>query len=125
MNKYGKTSLVLVSLTLPVTLCISGFVAWQLKETNPDNVDITASLAYLKQILGAALITFGAFWIAGLILALVGLKKDSSKDFSKLALITLVLVTVFSVTAGIANNKASDAEEAHRAQKTREFFDAL
>lgn len=125
MNKFGKISVVIASLALPVTLLISGFVAWQLKEANPDSVDITASLAYLKQILGTTLVVFAVLWVMSLASALIGLKKDGSKEFSKLGILILVLVTVLSIGAGIANNKAGDAEDAYKAQKTEEFLNKL
>ena len=125
MNKFGKTSVVIASLILPVTLLLSSMVAWHFKETNPNNVDITAGLAYLKQILGTTLIVFAVLWVTSLVSALIGLKKDASKELSKLGLVVLALVTILSVGSGIANNKAGDAEEAYRDQKATEFFQKL
>ena len=46
MNKFGKISIISAALALPLTLLVSGIVAWYLKSSNPDGVDITYALAY-------------------------------------------------------------------------------
>lgn len=125
MNKFGKISVIVASLALPVTLLVSGFVAWQLKESNPNSVDITSNMAYLKEILGTSLILFTTLWIVSLVCALIGFKKDSSKDFSKLGMLVLVLVTVFSIGAGMFTNAVGDAEDAARQKQAEEFFEKI
>ncbi len=40
----------------------------------------------------------------------MGLKKDDSNEYSKLGLLIIVLVAVFSFSAGIISKKTSDAE---------------
>lgn len=123
MNKFGKISVVVASLTLPVTLLVSGFVAWQLKDSNPNNVDITANMSYLSEILGTTLVVFASLWVVSLVCALIGLKKDSVKDFSKLGIMILVLVTIVSIFAGMATNAAGDAEDAYKQRQAEEFFE--
>lgn len=125
MNKFGKLSIISASLLLPLTFLISGFVAWQLKESNPNNVDITSSMAYLKQILGTTLVVGAVVWVFSLAMALMGIKKDASSELGKLGLLALVLVTVFSIAGGMVNNAAGDAEEAYRDKKASEFFQKL
>lgn len=125
MNKFGKTSLVITSLLLPLTVLMSGFVEWQLKNGNPNNVDITSDMAYLKQILGTALVSFAILWVLSAAAAIVGLKKDSNKEFSKLSLILLVVVTLFSILGGIVTNAAGDAEEAYKDRQREQFFEKL
>lgn len=125
MNKFGKTSLVLASVALPLTLLVSGIISWHLKGTNPDNVDITAGLAYLKPILTATLVTFGVTWVSSFLLGIIGLKKDTSKEFAKLGLSILLVVTALSLVAGIANKNANDAVDVYREEKTMRFFQHL
>lgn len=116
MNKFGKVSIITAGLVLPVALLLSGVVAWQLKTTNPDAVDITAGLAYLRPILVTSFTTFGLIWLVSLVSGILGLKKDASPDYSKLGLLLLVLITITSVGAGITSKGVSDAEDAYRAQ---------
>ena len=116
MNKFGKVSIITAGLMLPTAMFISGVIAWHLKSTNPDGVDITAGLAYLRPILVSAYSIFGAIWLVSLVCGVLGLKRDTSPDYSKLGLILLILVTITSVGAGITSKGVSDAEDAYRAQ---------
>ncbi len=116
MNKFGKVSIITAGLVLPIAMLVSGIVAWQLKSTNPDAVDITAGLAYLRPILVTSFTAFGLIWLVSLVSGLLGLKKDASPDYSKLGLLLLVLITITSVGAGITSKGVSDAEDAYRAQ---------
>lgn len=114
MNKFGKLSIVDSGLVLPLTILLSGLVAYYLKSNNPDNIDITAALAYLRPTLISAIICFAFFWLIGLLAGLIGLKKDKSNEYSKIGLTLLVLVTVVSGLAGVTIKKTSDAESAYR-----------
>ncbi len=125
MNSNGKRSIVLASLALPVALIISGSIGWYLKTHNPDNVNITSGLAYIRPILGSALISFGAFMLAAFLCALRGLRRDTSRDLSVLGLSLIVVLTVLSITAGITHKGGGDAEDAYRTEKTQQFFNAL
>ena len=116
MNKFGKTSIITAGLMLPSSLLLSGLVAWHLKSTNPDGVDITAGLAYLRPILVTGYAIFIAIWLVSLICGILGLKKDTSPEYSRIGLILLVLITVTSLGAGIASRGVADAEDAYRAQ---------
>ena len=121
MNKFGKVSIITAGLVLPLTLLISAVVAWYLKFNNPDNVDITAALAYLRPTLLTAITCFTAFWLLSLISGIVGLKKDHSDEYSKIGLILLILITVVSLCAGITTKKTSDAESSYQAQSARRY----
>lgn len=123
MNKFGKVSIITAGLVLPLTLFISGLVAWYLKSNNPDNVDITAALAYLRPVLLTAIGTFSLFWLVSLLSGLIGLKNDRSNEYSKIGLILLALVTVVSLCAGISTKKASDAEAAYQSSYNSVYRD--
>ena len=116
MNKFGKISIVTAGLVLPISLLISGLVTWHLKSTNPDNVDITAGLAYLRPILVTGYTLFISIWLVSLVSAVLGLKKDATAEYARLGLILLVLVTITSLGAGISAKGAGDAEEAYKNQ---------
>jgi len=125
MNKYGKITVITSGLILPITLILGSVVTWYLKTNNPDGVDITAGLAYLRPTLLTSFITFGVLWAVSLVGGLLGLKRDQSNELSKIGLILLVLVTVTSIGAGVATKGVSDAEDAYREQQSREFFQKL
>lgn len=124
-NKYGKMAIITASLILPLTLILSGLVAWQLKESNPDNVDVTAGLAYLRQILGTALVAAAILWGISLVSSLIGLKKDDDRTWAKLGMLVLVLVTITSITAGIVQNQVSDVEKVYKDNQAEQFFEKL
>lgn len=125
MNTNGRTSIILASLALPLTVLISGTIAWVLKSTNPDNVDVTAGLAYLRPILLSALITFAITMLAAFMFAIRGKRLDKSPELGTLGLLLVVVLTLLSIAAGIANKGAGDAEDAYREEKARVFFEAL
>lgn len=125
MNEFGKKSLITTSLLLPITLAASSLVSWYLKTNNPDGVDITQGLAYLRPILIVSFSTFLVGWLMALIFGIIGLKKDEAPQTSKLALALLVAITILSTTAAIANSKAGHAEDAYQDQKSEQFFKDL
>ena len=124
MNKFGKVSLFTAGIMYPAAAFIGGLVAWNLKSNNPNNVDITAGLAYLRPILVTGFTLFAVLFITSLVNGVIALKKDQDKNLGKLALILLATIAVFSIGAAIANAKTDDAISQYRTQKEQEFFEA-
>lgn len=118
VNKFGKTSIITAGLVLPLALVLSGLVTWYLKTNNPDGVDITAGLAYLRPTLITAFVTFGLVWAISLVTGLLGLKRDASVELSRTGLTLLALVTVLSVISAISTNQVSRAEDLYREQNS-------
>ena len=125
MNKFGKISIIAASTALPVALIVSGLVSWQLKSSNPDNVDITQGLAYLRPILVSSFIVFGVFIVLSLITGLLALKRDQDISLGKLGLVLAVTVLLLSTVAGVASNKASHSVDTYREKKEQQFFDKI
>lgn len=125
MNKYGKVSIFAAGLMFPAAAFIGGVVAWNLKGGNPDNVDITQGLAYLRPILVTGLTVFGLLLATSLVCGVVALRKDADKTFGKIGLALLATIFVFSAGAAISNAKTDDAIENYRDNKAQQFFDAL
>ena len=125
MNNNGKRSIICAALALPLALVFSNIVSWYFKSNNPDNVDITAGLAYLRPILVTGFVTFGVVMGVGLISALAGRKKDASAELSKLGLMLVVVITILSLVAGIASKVTSTAQDNYREQKAREYFNQV
>ena len=125
MNKNGRRAIFCAALALPLSLLVSGTIAWYLKTNNPDNVDITAGLAYLRPILVSAFATFTIVMLVGLVSALRGRKHDASPELSYIALALVIALTALSLAAGVANKGASDAQDRYRDQKTQGFFDKI
>lgn len=125
MNTNGKRSVLFASLALPTTLVISGMISWYLKSHNPDNVDITAGLAYLRPILVSGFVTFIVMMLVSLLSGIRGLRQDTSKELSSLGIKLVIVLTVLSLAAGIASNGTSKAQDAYRDKKAQEFFRVL
>ncbi len=119
----------LIALILPVTLLISGVTTAYFKSVNPDNVDITQSLAYLRQSLFAAVLTFVV--IAGVVIyGIVKMyRRDRSFVEAKLPLVLLAVVFVLMGGAAIANaytNKVQDQYLIDNGRPTlQQYFDKL
>lgn len=118
MNRFGKISVLLAGLALPTAILLSGLVGYYLKSNNPDGVDITAGLAYLRPILLTAFISYGFLWAVSLVSGVLGLKRDTSAELSRAGLLLLALVTIVSLAAGITNKNIADAEDAYRAAQS-------
>lgn len=114
--RHGRAAIACAALAVPVTVLLGSAVAWYYKTRNPDDVDITAGLAYLRQIL---LTTFGAFLVMAvltIVLAVFGLRRDDDPALARLALVLLAAVTACGLLAGVASSRAGDAEHRYRQQ---------
>jgi len=99
------------------------------KSNNPDNVDITNSLAYLQQSLIAS---FGVgVLITALIIWLIirMYKRDGNFAEAKLPLTLLIVIVVAIITLGLVSNYTSSVEDQYRIDNGQptidEFFNKL
>ncbi len=119
----------LVALALPATLLVSAAVTVYFKSTNPDNVDITQSLAYLQQSLLSAVITFGIFATGAVIGVVKMYQRD--KNFADAKFPLVLLIAVFVLLGGIvlANGYINKVEDQYLIGSGRptlqQFFDKL
>jgi uncharacterized Tic20 family protein len=125
MNKFGKVSIFSAGLMFPVAAFIGGLVAWNLKSNNPNDVDITQGLAYLRPILLTGIVIFIVLLLLSVVTGILALKKDTDRSFGKVGLALLVSVLIFSGGAALANKKTDDAIDSYRTAKEQKFFDAL
>ena len=104
----------LIALALPLTLLVSQLVTAYLKSNNPDNVDITQGLAYLRPILIAGWVTFGVIMasVAGLIVAMY--RRDGNFIEAKLPLILSVLLVIILGGWMAVNSYTDQVEEDYR-----------
>lgn len=112
--KYGRLSLGLTALTLPSALLLSSLVSWYYKANNPDDVDITQGLAYLRPILVTGLVAFLVPAIVALVSGLLGLRRDEDPTLARYALVLLAIATLLGLLAGVANGRAGSAEDDYR-----------
>lgn len=124
MNRNGRNSVISASIALPLSLLVSTTITWYLKARNPDNVDITAGLAYLRPILIAGFITFILCMAAAVWFGLRGKRQDSSPELALLGLTLVVVITLLSFASGVAQKGVSDAEDTYRSQQSKELFDS-
>lgn len=122
MNRHGRISIIFASLAFPLALLISSTAAWYLKSHNPDNVDVTAGLAYLRPILLSAFVTFGLCMVLSLWFALWGKRHDNSPELSYLGILLIIVVTLVTLASAIAQRGAGNAEESYRKQQSEALF---
>jgi fumarate reductase subunit C len=123
VNKFGKISLFTAGIMYPAAACIGGVVTWYLKTNNPDNVDITAGLAYLRPILVTSFAVFVVFFIISLITGVISIKKEPESFLGKFALVLLSVIIVLSAGAVVLNAKTDDAEKSYRKQQVETVQD--
>lgn len=92
-----KRNLAIISsiVVFPVTILTSLLISLYFKSTNPDNIDITQSLAYLSQSLVPAIVIMTLLLISSLILSIVEYKQEgSAKAKLPLALLTINIISI-------------------------------
>ena len=120
MNKYGKVSLFSASIMFPAAVFVSSIVGWILKSGNPDNVDITQGLAYLRPILVTGFSLFGILLAVSVVSAVLALKKDTDKTLGKLAIVLIVTIFILAAGSAIATTKTDNAIKDYRAAQEQE-----
>lgn len=93
----------LVALILPITLLASGITTAYFKSTNPNDIDITQNLAYLRQSLFVAVVTFALIAGASIFGIVKMYRRDRSFVEAKLPMVLLFVVFVLMGGAAIAN----------------------
>ena len=109
-----NVTIILAALWLPLSMLIGNLVTAFYKSTNPNDVDITAGLAYLRQSLFAG---FGAAGlIAVIIIGLVVLMYRRSGNFkeAKLPLAVFAIVGVVTLSALVVNGYINAVEDQYR-----------
>lgn len=114
--RHGRAAVACAALAIPVTLLLGSTVTWLYKSRNPDNVDITAGLAYLRQSLLTSFGTFLVIAVLTIALAVRGLRRDEDPALARLALVLLAAVTACGLLAAIASSRTGDAEDRYRQQ---------
>ena len=84
----------LATLPLPIAWIGGQLVAGVLKGSNPDNVDVTQGLAYLRPILITAGVLFAIVWVLALVVALGRRRRGDTLPVKLLALHTVVAVAL-------------------------------
>lgn len=123
-QKHAKISLAASALALPVAFTAGNLTSLILKANNPDNVDITAGLAYLRPTLIVSFTTFGILCAIGLIFAIIGMRKGD-KSLSKFSLIVLVAVLLVSLSAALLQQRIDRVEKTYSKQQFNTLFQQL
>jgi hypothetical protein len=128
-RNYQTIALWGVALLVPVTLLVAQIAEFAFKSANPNNVDITASLAYLGQGVIAGIAAF-AVVLATIIVAVV-LDKRATGTWQGVKQPIMLFVAIVIVISGVLlfNKLTSNAEDdylrAHNRPTLDEFFDAI
>lgn len=107
-NIKGLVSITSAALLIPVTQTVAHLVGFNLKNSNPDNVDVTAGLAYLRPILLITIATTIFMVLLSAISGILAIKKDEDKRFGKLGLTLLVLCFAMLIISNGVQNLEQD-----------------
>lgn len=118
-----------VALTLPITMLVGSLAGAYYKSNNPDNVDITQGLAYLRQTMIIAVITFVVLTVITLIGIVKMYRTDGNFSNAKLPLALLVSIAVLIGGFGLTNaytNRVQDQYLIDNGRPTlKQFFDKI
>ncbi len=123
-QKHAKISLAASALALPVALMAGNLTSLILKTNNPDNVDITANLAYLRPTLIVSFTIFGVLCVISLVFAIISMRKGD-KSLSKFSLVVLVAVLLVSLAAGLLQKQTDAIERDYSKQRFDTLFQQL
>lgn len=119
----------LIALALPVTIFVGILTSAYFKKANPDNVDVTAGLAYLQYTMTAAVVTFALFVIAAVVAIVLMYKRDRDFHNAKLPLTLLVLVVLFTIGFILTNQYINQVQDQyltdHGRPTLQQYFDAV
>lgn len=111
MNYNGKRSILLAGLALPLATLTGNSIAWYLKTYNPDNVDVSAGLAYLRPVLLSGVSVFAVCIIGGIIYGLRGIKRDTDRQLAAAGLLLVALIVLVSLGSAVASVGAGRAAD--------------
>jgi len=90
-------AIVLSSLVIPLPIFVGKLVEVILKTANPANVDVSAGLAYLREILGWSFGVLGVLLVVIVIIFVLIYRREHTLDVLKLPLMILALQIVIGV----------------------------
>lgn len=101
-------TLALVALLVPLTMLIGYVAAAYYKSANPNGIDITTSLAYLRQVMVVTIIGFSLLTLTSVGLIVTMYRQDGNFVNAKLPLVLLIAVVALLGT-GMAINSYTDS----------------
>lgn len=118
-----------VALTLPTTILAGVLTAAYFKSSNPDNVDISQSLAYLQQTLIVSAVVFILFVVSIAVGIVRMYKRDQNFVEAKLPLILLIVISIFLLITLFANAYTNQVQDNYLIDNGRptlkQYFDEL
>ena len=122
-------SVALSALLLPLSILAGVLTAAYYKSSNPDNVDITNGLAYLRQTMFAAIAVGVIIGIIIIVMIIKMYRRDGNFIDAKLPLVLLVAIAVIVGSIAIVSNYTSSVEDQYRIDRgqptLQQFFDKL
>lgn len=124
-QKFGSLAILSTALLVPLAIFAGSSVEYILKRTNPDHVDITLGLAYLRPMLASGIGVAVALTICSITLALMGLKKDENRRLAKFSLILLSVILLSAVASGVLKHQSDTLENAQTKSQVQDLFKTL
>lgn len=101
ITRAGRAAVVLSAACVLLPLVLAAVFGGILKAINPDGVDVTNGLAYLREILIVGWITVGVIVVAALVIDLLVLRRDRAGG--RLALVVWGVQVVLGVAFALAS----------------------
>lgn len=120
-EKFTKSAHVFIALALPIAFLAGTLTSLFLKTNNPDHIDITADLAYLRPALYAGYATLVIILLLGFIASLLNLNSDR-KRYAKATLITMLIVILCVVGSALAQKRVEQVEKNYSKQHVQDLF---
>jgi hypothetical protein len=98
-RRLQSLATVLASLLIPVPIVVGRLVEAALDSANPAGVDVTAGLAYLREILGWGFGSLGVVLAAIVIVFVLVYRRTRTLDALRLPLLVLVIQVVLGLLA--------------------------
>ncbi len=124
-QRFGSLSLLFTAFALPISILTGAIANYGYKKSNSRNLDITASSAYLNDILVVMAITLVSLMLIGVVFSLISLKTSVQTNQAKLSLILVVFTIVIVSGAGVIQQQTNKLEKTDQKNQIDTFFKQL
>ena len=132
MNRRPTLRTITITLTcllLPLTMLAGVLAGAVYKSTNPDGIDITTSLAYLRQTMTVAILVFAVITAVIVSLLIAMYRQDRNFNQAKLPLVLLAGIIASIIALLLTNAYTNSVQDQYLKDYGRptldQFFDAL
>lgn len=124
-NRYGIISLVLTALAFPLAVFIGTLLELVLKSRNSQNISIAIAGAYQQPVRVTSGILFLVLMIAGMVFAIIALKKSSGSAVAKVSLVVIAVISLLVVGGCLIQKQTNAVESQYQKTQLNDFLKKL